>query len=103
MLSLGCGAGIVQTALRREAPRAPLDCESAEVAAKLPTDATFGDGSEPRSILTGDSYAAGEGPGLYVTARDVFRVYLNGELVFESLEPRAPTFIPLSLLPGDNA
>jgi pectate lyase len=69
----------------------------------LPHDRIFGDGSEPASSLVGTGYAAGEGPGLFVSARDVFRVYLNGELVAASSGARTGQFVPLTLLPGDNA
>jgi pectate lyase len=51
----------------------------------------------------GKGYSAGQGPGLYVTARDAFRVYLNGELVVASSAARKAVFVPLTLLPGDNA
>ncbi len=54
------------------------------------------------SPLVALTYGALEGPGLYVAARDVFRVYLNGELVLMSEEARTPSFVPLTLPPGDN-
>jgi pectate lyase len=38
-----------------------------------------------------------------VTARDAFRVYLNGELVAASSVARKALFVPLTLLPGPNA
>ncbi len=53
-------------------------------------------------MLVSDAYEADAGPGLYLTARDAFRVLLNGELVVESKEARETVFVPLTLLPGDN-
>jgi pectate lyase len=79
----------------------PLGCDPPGASA-LPEDDTFG-GGEPLSTLVGQSYGAGQGPGLYVTARDGFRVYLNGERLFTSSTPREAAFVPLTLLPGDNA
>lgn len=69
----------------------------------LPSNANFGTGKEAKSTLVNSGYAAGAGPGLSITARDAFRVYLNGELVLTSATARAAQFVPLSLLPGDNA
>lgn len=97
---VACGTEVAQTA--RETPLEPLDC-SLNAALALPEGDVFGDGSEPLSVLVGDGYEAGDGPGLFVTARDAFRVYLNGKLVVESTDARTPTFVPLSLLPGANA
>lgn len=97
---VACGTEVAQTA--KEGPLEPLDC-SLPGKLTLPADEVFGDGSEPASPLTAGEYAAGDGPGLHVTARDAFRVYLNDELVVESTEARASTFVPLTLLPGDNA
>jgi pectate lyase len=99
-LLVACGTELIQTA--REIPREPLDC-SLEVKLALPADDVFGDGNEPPSALAAEGYEAGDGPGLFVTARDAYRVYLNGKLVVESAAARAPAFVPLSLLPGDNA
>jgi len=96
----GCGTEVAQTATA--GPRAEFDC-STPGANDLPENAVFGDGSEPASPLVGEGYAASEGPGLFVAARDAFRVYLNGELVAASSAARSPLFVPLTLLPGDNA
>ncbi len=98
--AVACGTDVAQTAVMGQVD--PLDCTFAGALA-LPQDDVFGDGSEPASLLVGESYTGGEGPGLFITARDAFRVYLNGALVVESTEPRQPVFVPLSLLPGDNA
>jgi pectate lyase len=83
-------------------PGEPLDC-SFPGAVVLPQNDTFGDGSEPLSLLATGSYGPGEGPGLYLIARDAFRVYLNGDLVVTSDAARESVFVPLTLLPGDNA
>ncbi|HEY2406979.1 MAG TPA: hypothetical protein VGI10_13305 [Polyangiaceae bacterium] len=99
-LLCGCGKEIAQTAERAPPSTAP-DC-SAPGALVLPSSAVFGTGNEPRSILVGSGYGGGEGPGLFVTARDAFRVYLNGALVITSSAPRVAEFVPLTLLPGDN-
>ncbi len=81
-------------------PREPLDC-SFPGAVVLPQSETFG-GGEPPSVLVSSTYGADAGPGLYLTARDAFRVLLNGELVVESEEARETVFVQLTLLPGDN-
>ncbi|HEY4159871.1 MAG TPA: hypothetical protein VGM29_17290 [Polyangiaceae bacterium] len=96
----GCGNEVAQTAV--PGPGAALDC-SRPGALALPENAEFGDGTETPSALVGQGYADGEGPGIYVSARDAFRVYLNGELVVASASPRSGLFTPLSVLPGDNA
>jgi pectate lyase len=99
-LVAGCSTQVAQTAFLD--PNHLLDC-TAPGGVALPEDAVFGDGGEPPSILVGSTYGAGQGPGLYVTARDAFRVYLNGDLVAASAAARQPLFVPLTLLPGDNA
>jgi pectate lyase len=68
-----------------------------------PVASAFGanDTLEASSLLL-TSYGAQAGPGIYLLARDGFRLYLNGSLIAASTAARAPTFIPLSLLPGDN-
>jgi pectate lyase len=100
-LLLGCGREVVQTAERDPSLASP-ECQSPG-ALVLPSDAAFGTGAEDPSPLVGGGYGASAGPGLFVTARDAFRVYLNGDLVVASAAPRAAQFVPLSLLPGDNA
>jgi len=100
LVTLSCSTEVLQTAAY--GPVDSLDCDAPGSPA-LPEDARFGDGTEAPSPLAGDWYGAGDGPGLYVTARDAFRVYLNGELVVESATARESAFVPLTLLPGDNA
>ncbi|MET0793178.1 MAG: hypothetical protein ABW061_16780, partial [Polyangiaceae bacterium] len=100
LLVTACGTDIAQTALQM--PPGPLDCSS-EGALALPSDKLFGDGSNPPSSWVDEGYSAEQGPGLFVAARDAFRVYLNGDLVVESTAPRVGVFVALTLLPGDNA
>jgi len=95
----GCGTDIAQTAVSQ--PVGSLDCGSPG-AVDLPSDAIFGDGTEPVSNWVGQGYSAEQGPGLFVAARDAFRVYLNEQLVVASVAPREGLFVPLTLLPGDN-
>jgi pectate lyase len=98
---LGCGRDVAQTA-ERLPPDGSFDCASPAADVALPSGAPFGDGKEPASALVGIGYGPGAGPGLFVVARDRFRVYLNGELVRESTASRVPDFVPLTVLPGDN-
>ena len=95
----GCSTQVAQTA--EFGGNAELDC-TFQGSAALPSGARFGTGLEPHAVVAG-AYAAGRGPGLYVVARDVYRVYLNGTLVTEMTGAREARFVPLSLLPGDNA
>lgn len=82
---------------------APLECQEDAPANELPAGAAFGEGDAlEASPLAGGSYGPLEGPGIYVTARDTFRVYVNGLLVGQSPNARAPLFVPVSLLPGEN-
>ncbi len=78
----------------------PVSCETSG-AVRLP-DGAFVGGTENASLLMQSDYEAGQGPGLYVVARDAFRVYLNGQNVVESSAAREGVFVPLTLLPGDN-
>ncbi len=116
-----CRDEVVQTAERVEVPDAgqspeggqggeagasaagPLDCELDSPADDLPLGAEFGEGDTPESWpAAGSTYAALDGPGIYVAARDTFRLYVNGHLVAQSERARSPLFVPLSLLPGEN-
>ena len=71
--------------------------------AELPDGFVSDAGTEPAWKWQGEGYAAEQGPGLFVAARDAFRVYLNEQLVVESATPREALFVPLTMLPGDNA
>jgi len=100
--ALGCGRELAQTAYREPAPsEAELSCTTP--VKSLPAAPAFATGKLEPSLLAPSSYGAGEGPGLWLSARDAYRVYLNGVLIAESTSARASTFVPLSLLPGDNA
>ncbi len=95
-----CGTDVVQAA-RLPADKAP-EC-STPGAGTAAADPALADAGEPSSPLVVSGYDAGNGPGLYVTARDAFRVYLNGAVIATSSAARQALFVPLSLLPGDNA
>ena len=99
LLLPGCGTDIAQTASSQ--PAARLDCSSMG-GVDLPHDPVFGDGTEPVSDWVGEGYSAEQGPGLFITARDAFRAYLNEQLVVASATARQELFVPLTLLPGDN-
>ena len=100
--ALGCGRELAQTAYRAPDPdEAGLSCEIP--VSNLPLPPGFATGKLQTSPLSPSSYGAGEGPGLWLSARDGYRVYLNGALISESRAARGPAFVPLSLLPGDNA
>ncbi|WP_157906898.1 MULTISPECIES: hypothetical protein [Sorangium] len=109
---LSCEDQLIQTAARPpgnagvggSSPTLPeLACDGEPPAAELPPGAAFGEGEElASSPLVSASYGALEGPGLAITGRDTFRVYVNGDLIAASESARAPIFVPLSLLPGEN-
>jgi pectate lyase len=102
-LSVSCGVDVAQTALQGSPLVIAPDCSMAASPA-APIASAFGanDSVEASSLLL-TSYGAQVGPGIYLLARDGFRLYLNGSLIAASAAPRTPTFVPLSLLPGDNA
>ncbi|WP_437306100.1 hypothetical protein [Sorangium sp. So ce388] len=109
---LSCEDHVVQTATRlpgdagldgSSPPLTDLACEGEPPDEELPPGAAFGEGEElASSPLVSASHGALEGPGLSITARDTFRVYVNGDLLAVSESARAPLFVPLSLLPGEN-
>lgn len=95
-----CGQELAQTA--DPIPPPPMtDCTSA-IAPILARATAVGPAGAASSILVGHGYGAENGPGLFVNARDAFRVFLNADLAAESSSPRSTQFVPLSLLPGDN-
>jgi len=105
-LGLGaCGTDVAQTAtyVPVESP-AGLDCTPPEVPPELPSAPQLGGGEKPTDSLlqTGD-YGADQGPGIAIAARDAFRLFVNGRLAAEGTESLSPVFVPLTLLPGDNA
>jgi pectate lyase len=100
--ALGCGRELLQTASREAEPSEPVLSCSQPVTA-LPPAPAWASGKLEATPLLSDKYTAGEGPGLWLSARDAYRVYLNGAVVAESRSARSSDFIPLSLLPGNNA
>ncbi|KYF74411.1 hypothetical protein BE17_48810 [Sorangium cellulosum] len=109
---LSCEDQLIQTAARlpegaglggSSPALTDLACEGDPPENELPPGAAFGEGDElSSSPLVSTSYGALEGPGLFITARDTFRVYINGDLIAASESARTPLFVPLSLLPGEN-
>ena len=49
--------------------------------AVLPTDSVWGGKDQVGSVLIGNTYNAGQGPGIYIVADGGYRLYLNGELL----------------------
>jgi pectate lyase len=97
--ALGCGRDVAQTAYREPTAADEFSCD--EPVATAPTPPTWLTGGIEASPLVGE-YGPGEGPGLWLTARDAYRVYLNGVAVQQSARARSADFVPLTLLPGDN-
>lgn len=86
------------------APSASLDCIAEAASDVLPPGAAFGEGEIVGTspfVLT--SYGALEGPGIYVAARDTFRLYVDGVLLLESGAARQALFVPLTLAPGEHS
>lgn len=69
----------------------------------LPTEAAYGGGDAPGSILVGATYNAGEGPGIWIVADGGYRLYHNGALLAEDNAAGRVRFIPMTFLPGENA
>ena len=85
------------------AQTAVVSTQCSAAAAPILDDATgIGPAAASKSILVGQGYGPGSGPGLFINARDAFRVFLNGDLVAESTSVRSIQFIPLTLVPGDK-
>lgn len=100
---LGCGYEVAQTATRDPVATEVRETSCDEPLEELPEPPAWAQGTLQESPLVSTSYGAGQGPGLYIAARDAYRVYLNGALIYESRAPRTSDFIPLTLVPGDNA
>lgn len=99
----GCGTDVAQTAVYGGAPT-PLDCTPPSTPVELPSDPAFGGGAMiTDSVLASGDYHAGQGPGIAVAALDGFRLFVNGHLLATSTSSLVPEFVPLTLLPGDNA
>jgi len=69
----------------------------------LPTDANYGGGDKVGSQLIAATYNAGKGPGVWVVADGGYRLYHNGTLLAEDNQAGRVRFIPMTLLPGENA
>jgi pectate lyase len=101
-LLVSCGVEVAQTAVLDTSTAQAPDCSTAATLV-LPTNPAFrATDVVASSDLVLTSYGAQAGPGIYVDARDGFRLYLNGVLIAQSTAVRAPSFIPVTLLPGDN-
>lgn len=100
--ALSCGRELAQTAYREPDSGAAGPSCSVPVTT-LPEAPAWASGALEPTALAPQVYQGGEGPGLWLSARDAYRVYLNGALIAESESARSSDFIPLSLLPGDNA
>ncbi len=101
-LLLGCGSEVAQTAYLPAAEPDALEC-GAPGDLNPPAAPELGGGTSVQvSDLVLSSYGPGEGPGIYVLAREGFRLFLNGALLAQSSAARTPEFVPLTLLPGKN-
>ena len=69
----------------------------------FPTDSKWGGGDRQGSVLIGNTYGPGQGPGIYIVADGGYRLYLNGELLAYDNAAGRVQFIPMTFLPGDNA
>ncbi len=99
----GCGTDVAQTAVRGAELPEPLDCSPPSVPARLPDDNHFGGGASASNweLATG-AYGPDQGPGIGVAALDAYRLFVNGHLLATGTASLVPTFVPLTLLPGDN-
>lgn len=102
LVTLGCGREIAQTASRDPEATEQLETSCEEPLVELPAAPPWASAELVETPLVATSYGAGEGPGLFIAARDAYRVYLNGALIQESRAPRSADFVPLTLLPGEN-
>nr|WP_315247071.1 sugar-binding protein [uncultured Flavobacterium sp.] len=69
----------------------------------LPSDPKLGGGDKQGSVLIGNTYGSGQGPGIYVVADGAYRLYMNGELLAYDNAAGRSRFIPMTFLPGTNA
>jgi pectate lyase len=101
----GCGTDIAQTAYDAGSPGPVLlDCTPPATTPELPDDTEWGgDAKLLPWVLQAGNYEAGHGPGISVAARDGFRLFVNDHLIATGTASLEPTFVPLTLLPGDNA
>ena len=68
----------------------------------LPTDSKWGGSDAVGSVLIGNTYGAGQGPGIYIVADGGYRLYLNGELLAYDNAAGRVRFIPMTFLPRKN-
>ncbi|HEV8548823.1 MAG TPA: hypothetical protein VGQ57_07345, partial [Polyangiaceae bacterium] len=101
----GCGTDVAQTAvLVNETTPVRLDCTAPATPPELPSDPSLGGGTTITPwVLAKGEYDVDQGPGVVVAARDGFRLFVNGHLLATGTASLVPTFVPLTLLPGDNA
>lgn len=69
----------------------------------LPADKNYGGGDKVGSQLIAATYNAGKGPGVWIVADGGYRLYHNGALLAEDNQAGRVRFIPMTLLPGENA
>ncbi len=106
LLGAGCGEDIAQTAVYVGTPPADsLDCAPPSEPPELPDDPALGGGRsvEEWELAPIGDYDLDQGPGVTLAALDGFRLFVNGHLLATSTASLVPTFVPLTLLPGDNA
>jgi pectate lyase len=100
----GCGRDIAQTAEYVGTPPPTLDCSAPSEPPQLPDDPALGGARdvEDWELAPIGAYDLGQGPGVTLAALDGFRLFVNGHLLATSTAALTPTFVPLTLLPGDN-
>ncbi len=69
----------------------------------LPGDVNLGGGDKVGSQLIAATYNAGKGPGVWIVADGGYRLFHNGSLLAEDNQAGRVRFIPMTLLPGENA
>jgi len=69
----------------------------------LPSDVNYGGGDKVGSQLIAATYNAGKGPGVWIVADGGYRLFHNGALLAEDNQAGRVRFIPMTLLPGENA
>lgn len=76
---------------------------SASEVVTLPADKNYGGGDLVGSPLVAATYNGGNGPGVWIVADGGYRLYHNGALLAEENQAGRVRFIPMTLLPGENA
>ncbi len=90
-MALACTFGVSQAAI------------TAGEVVTLPSDVNLGGGDKVGSQLIAATYNAGKGPGVWIVADGGYRLYHNGALLAEDNQAGRVRFIPMTLLPGENA